>query len=73
MISSGTIDALRQYPWPGNIRELENVIERAVILSSGPVLRLCNHDLSTRIVSPTEADRPQTPETLEEVAAARLG
>jgi len=32
-----TMDALTQYPWPENIRELENVIERAVILSPGPV------------------------------------
>lgn len=31
---------LRQYDWPGNIRELKNVIERAVILSQGKVLRL---------------------------------
>ena len=31
---------LRAYPWPGNIRELKNVIERAVILSQGKVLRL---------------------------------
>ena len=31
-ISSATMDALRQYPWPGNIRELQNVIERSVIL-----------------------------------------
>jgi formate hydrogenlyase transcriptional activator len=32
------MDALVQYPWPGNIRELENVIERAVILSPGSTL-----------------------------------
>ena len=51
MISSDTMEALRRYPWPGNIRELENVIERAVILSSGSVLRISNHDLSTRIAS----------------------
>lgn len=32
------IDKLKQHNWPGNIRELKNVIERAVILSEGPVL-----------------------------------
>jgi formate hydrogenlyase transcriptional activator len=32
------MDALCRYPWPGNIRELQNVIERAVILSRGPAL-----------------------------------
>ena len=35
-IPAEAMDALVQYPWPGNIRELENVIERAVILSPGP-------------------------------------
>lgn len=33
LITQGVIDALTQYNWPGNIRELENVIERAVIIS----------------------------------------
>jgi formate hydrogenlyase transcriptional activator len=37
-IPSATMDALCQYHWPGNIRELQNVIERAVIISAGPVL-----------------------------------
>jgi formate hydrogenlyase transcriptional activator len=32
--------ALCRYPWPGNIRELEHVIERAVILTNGPVLKI---------------------------------
>ena len=31
---------LETYDWPGNIRELENVIQRAIILSSGPVLSI---------------------------------
>jgi formate hydrogenlyase transcriptional activator len=35
-----TMNILCEYQWPGNIRELQNVIERAVILSSGPELRL---------------------------------
>jgi formate hydrogenlyase transcriptional activator len=65
MTPSGTMDSLKNYPWPGNIRELENVIERAVILSSGPVLRISNHDLSTRIVSGRDANRPQTLEAVE--------
>jgi transcriptional regulator with GAF, ATPase, and Fis domain len=37
-IPEGMITALQRYPWPGNIRELEHVIERAVILSEGPKL-----------------------------------
>jgi formate hydrogenlyase transcriptional activator len=44
-IPSGTMDALRRYQWPGNIRELENMIERAVIVSTGPVLSLDVADL----------------------------
>jgi formate hydrogenlyase transcriptional activator len=39
-ISSETMAALSKYSWPGNIRELENLIERAVILSRGPVLEV---------------------------------
>jgi formate hydrogenlyase transcriptional activator len=35
-----TMNRLVAYSWPGNIRELQNVIERAVVLSTGPVLRL---------------------------------
>jgi DNA-binding NtrC family response regulator len=31
-ISSETMEALSRYPWPGNIRELQNVIERSVVL-----------------------------------------
>lgn len=39
-ISPGLADALQRYQWPGNIRELENIIERAVIISNGPELYL---------------------------------
>ncbi|MGB9435229.1 MAG: sigma 54-interacting transcriptional regulator [Candidatus Acidiferrum sp.] len=38
-ISPETMSALASYPWPGNIRELQNFIERSVILTSGNVLR----------------------------------
>jgi chemotaxis protein methyltransferase CheR len=39
-IPNTVMEALRNYHWPGNIRELENVLERAVINSSGPKLHL---------------------------------
>jgi formate hydrogenlyase transcriptional activator len=39
VISADTMEALVRYPWPGNIRELQNFIERAVILSPDSVLR----------------------------------
>jgi formate hydrogenlyase transcriptional activator len=39
-ISNDSMDALKRYPWPGNIRELQNFIERAVILTRGDVLEL---------------------------------
>jgi len=38
-IPKEALDAMMQWTWPGNIRELENFIERSVILSDGPVLR----------------------------------
>lgn len=39
-VSQETMRLLVEYPWPGNIRELQNVIERGVVLSRGTVLRL---------------------------------
>jgi two-component system NtrC family response regulator len=42
-VSADLIDRLSQYPWPGNIRELENLVERMVILRKADVLSA--HDL----------------------------
>jgi formate hydrogenlyase transcriptional activator len=39
-VAQDTMEILSRYDWPGNIRELQNVIERAVVLSRGSVLRL---------------------------------
>src|SRR5712671_6677386 len=39
-IPSEVMDALVHYPWQGNIRELQNIVERAVILSPGPSLQV---------------------------------
>jgi formate hydrogenlyase transcriptional activator len=60
-----TMAALTRYPWPGNIRELQNVIERAVILSPGPLLKVSAAELHTRIASRSGADRCQTLEEVE--------
>jgi formate hydrogenlyase transcriptional activator len=45
VISAETMDALVRYPWPGNIRELQNFIERAVILSPQSTLRAPTFEL----------------------------
>jgi formate hydrogenlyase transcriptional activator len=47
-IPGETMDALIRYSWPGNIRELQNLIERAVILSRGSVLEVPLADLDSR-------------------------
>ena len=39
-IPQKSMDALQQYPWPGNIRELKNVIENAMIISNDRILKL---------------------------------
>ncbi|MGI9328546.1 MAG: sigma-54-dependent Fis family transcriptional regulator [Pseudomonadales bacterium] len=40
MIPHTTMDSLKAYNWPGNIREVRNIIERAMIISKGPVLEV---------------------------------
>ncbi len=40
--SPAVAQAFGSYPWPGNLRELRNVIERAVILAGGPTIELCD-------------------------------
>jgi formate hydrogenlyase transcriptional activator len=62
-VSRESMEKLMNYPWPGNIRELQNVIERAVILSVDPTLRL-DRDLmpvaaSTKGMETREANAPE--------------
>ena len=56
-IPSMTMSALCDYSWPGNIRELQNVIERAVIVSTGTVLNVCTSDLKRRSDPPAVQEK----------------
>jgi formate hydrogenlyase transcriptional activator len=49
-IPAQVVESLSRYSWPGNIRELQNLIERAVIMSPGPVLQVPLQDLRTRTI-----------------------
>jgi formate hydrogenlyase transcriptional activator len=62
-VATESIASLVRYSWPGNIRELENVIERAVILCSGASLEIPMRDLNSRIPAGQDAGA----QTLEEV------
>src|ERR1700691_4753747 len=59
-IPPDTMDALTDCQWPGNIRELENVVERAVILSPRSVLRVPLRALQTRITAGHNRERLHT-------------
>jgi formate hydrogenlyase transcriptional activator len=88
-ISSETMNALSSHEWPGNIRELQNFIERSVILTAGQVLRPPLAELkqspaaeSMGAITLEEAERDHILKTLEHTkwvvagpngAAARLG
>jgi PAS domain S-box-containing protein len=67
-VDAETLDRLVAYPWPGNIRELQNVLERAVILTRGTTLEIDPRALrgaleggfaatAERAAAPTETDR----------------
>jgi PAS domain S-box-containing protein len=51
-IDKKTLDLLQSYDWPGNIRELQNVIERSVILSSGDIFSVDELWLSKELFPP---------------------
>ena len=83
-IPADVMGALTRYPWPGNIRELQNVIERAAILTSGPVLNVRADDLrqSQQAMAavaapngrsaPAQASQPGMREALEEAERQQI-
>jgi len=63
-ITASAIDTLMVYHWPGNIRELENCIERACILSSDQVIRTHNLPASLQTAASTETMQSGTLDTI---------
>ncbi len=64
-VSEESLRGLQRYPWPGNIRELRNVIERAVILATGPHLAVAAPHLRDR-------PAPRTGMTLTELEVSHI-
>jgi formate hydrogenlyase transcriptional activator len=54
-ISSGMLEELENYSWPGNVRQLEGVIQRALISASGNTLELADHLQAVRVRSANES------------------
>jgi transcriptional regulator with GAF, ATPase, and Fis domain len=63
-IDKKTLDRLQSYEWPGNIRELQNVIERSVILSSEDIFSVDELWLSKE--SSKRSPRPQAPRSFDD-------
>jgi predicted ATPase/GAF domain-containing protein len=81
-IDKKTLELFQSYEWPGNIRELQNVIERSVIVSSGSVFSIDEYWLSkessqpaSRVHAsrPVETDAPGEREIIEAVLAESRG
>ncbi|MDQ2695007.1 MAG: sigma 54-interacting transcriptional regulator [Pseudomonadota bacterium] len=68
-IAPDSLERLRRYPWPGNIRELQNVIERAVILCKGRLLEVDNA-LDLRLAETPAA--PANARTLVDIERAHI-
>ena len=62
-VSAETVDMFKRYSWPGNIREMKNVVERAVILSKGGPLRF--YIGNEQVQKPSEMPR-ESPESFFE-------
>jgi len=73
-ISTETMNALMRYPWPGNIRELQNVIERALILSKSHDLKVPLSDLQSRLPEngKAESDKKNGGATLRDIERAHI-
>jgi len=73
IIPRDTIAAMQQYAWPGNIRELANVVERSTILSPGPTLEISVAEFERPAARMSHAGaRSDHPATLAELERAHI-
>jgi len=69
-ISDEAMDILMKAPWRGNVRELENVVERAVIYAEGGVIRACDLGISESSILEALAEHVPIDGPLHEIAQA---
>ena len=75
-VSPSAMEALLAYPWPGNIRELQNMVERAVILARGNVLGLLDFELpdfGSDVTRPKQEGTGDVRQQIEDALAASRG
>jgi transcriptional regulator with GAF, ATPase, and Fis domain len=72
-VSPSAMEALLAYPWPGNIRELQNHMERAVILTSADNLELADFELPDLSAAPSEAVPADQRQRIENALQAARG
>ncbi len=71
-IAQATIELMMNYDWPGNIRELQNMIERAVVLSTGPTLMIDRRLLLPPVAVAAPETQPHPVTASAPVAATAL-
>jgi two-component system response regulator PilR (NtrC family) len=65
VLGEAALAALRAYTFPGNVRELENVLERALALADGDTIEVADLGLPTLAASPAYAVAPRDPRTID--------
>ncbi len=73
-VSPAALELLQSFAWPGNVRELENALERAVILTSGPVIDVAvlPERITQRRAEPLITEQARTNPTLEAIERAYI-
>jgi two-component system NtrC family response regulator len=70
VLPASIVSLFSQYRWPGNIRELENTVERIVLLARGP--EICNDDLPDFLKSSSVSPQPTKPPAMMSLPEGEL-